>query len=292
MNVQTEYKVILFYKFIDLDSPETVREEQRAICERLNLRGRILVGVEGINGTLEGTVDNIAKYREALANDSRFANMPIKESASSGKAFAKLKVKVREEIVTMGAGRFDVAKETAPELTATELDEMYKNEEDFVVLDLRNDFEVEVGYFDKTVNPRLRNFRDLPEKLKELGHLKNKKVVSVCTGGIRCEKATCLLKREGFTEIYQLKDGIHDYMVKYPGKNFRGSLFVFDDRMVTDVVPEIANKVVVGRCSYCSVPSENFYNDDSYSPSLKVIVCEECFAVHADKLRAVVPINK
>lgn len=289
--MEVEYKVILFYKFIDLDNPEAIRDEQRALCQRLNLKGRVLLGVEGINGTLEGTADDVAKYREAMAANPLFADMAIKESAGTGQAFGKLKVKVREEIVTLGAGRFDVARETAPELTATELDELYKNDEDFVVLDLRNDYEVEAGYFDKTVNPKLRNFRDLPAKLKELAHLKDKKVVSVCTGGIRCEKATCLLKREGFNNIYQLKNGIHDYMVKYPGKNFKGTLFVFDDRMVTDVVPEIANKVVVGRCSYCGEPSENFYNDDSYTPSMKIIACEQCYALHADQLRATVEIK-
>lgn len=291
-NMETAYKVILFYKFINLDNPEAVRDEQRALCQSLNLKGRILVGAEGINGTLEGSSTDTDKYRQAMAADSRFADMAIKESAGTGKAFAKLKVKVREEIVTLGAGRFDVARETAPELSAEELAELYKNNDDFVILDLRNDYEVKAGYFDKTVNPELRNFRDLTTKIKELAHLKDKKVVSVCTGGIRCEKATCLLKREGFNNIYQLKNGIHDYMVKYPGQNFKGTLFVFDDRMVTDVVPEISNKVVVGRCSYCGAASESFYNDDSYSPSLKIIACEQCFAINAASLRPVVANTK
>lgn len=286
--MSTEYQVILFYKFINLDNPEAVRDEQRELCQRYNLKGRILIGTEGINGTLEGSAEDIAKYQAALATDSRFSDMPIKTSAGTGRAFGKLKVKVRSEIVTLGAGRFDIASETAPELSAAELDELYNKGEDFVVLDLRNDYEVEAGHFDQTVNPQLRNFRDLPDKLSELAHLKDKKVISVCTGGIRCEKATCLLRREGFKNIYQLKNGIHDYMTKYPGKNFKGTLFVFDDRMVTDVVPDIANKVVVGRCSYCGTPSETFYNDDRHSPSLKVIACEQCFALHADSLRATV----
>jgi UPF0176 protein len=275
------HTVILFYAFVDIAHPQAVRDEQRALCETLNLKGRILIATEGINGTLEGTSESISAYKEAMGENQLFASMPFKESAGTGQAFRSLDIRVRDEIVTLGAGRFDVAKETAAEMTADELHQLYESGEDFVVLDLRNDYEIEAGYFEKTEHPNIRNFRDLPENLDKIAHLKKKKVVAVCTGGIRCEKATCLLKKEGFENIYQLKDGIHTYMQKYPGQRFKGTLFVFDNRMTTDVV-SVAAREVVGKCTYCGATSEDFYSDDSQKPSLKVICCRDCITEHTE----------
>lgn len=271
----SQYKVILFYKFFDIENPEQIKIEQRALCEKHNLKGRMLLANEGINATFEGSAENIESYKKSLHADPRYQDIVFKESVSDGKAFTSLKIKVRQEVVTLGAGTFDIRRETAPEISADDFEKLYEDKEDFVVLDLRNDYEVQVGYFDKTVNPELRNFRDLPEKLKELAPLKNKKVVTVCTGGIRCEKATCLLKREGFDNLYQLKDGIHTYMQKYPGRNFKGTLFVFDNRMTTPVVGE-AKREVVGRCLNCDTPCEEIWSDDSLRPSRKVVCCTPC----------------
>lgn len=283
MNVE-DYRVILFYKFTEIDNPESVRDEQKTLCERLGLKGRVLVGEEGINATLEGTSSNIRKYEELLKQNPLFADIVFKESPGNGKSFAKLKVKVRKEIVTLGVGKFDVKKDTAKEVTADELHNMYENGEDFVILDLRNDYEIEAGHFEKTINPKLRNFRDLPGKLDEIENLKDKKVVAVCTGGIRCEKATCLLGKEGFKNLYQLKDGIHTYMEKYPGHHFKGTLFVFDNRMTTPVV-DSENREIIGQCVYCSKKCESFYNNDSVRPSRKVICCGPCAIVHSKELR-------
>jgi UPF0176 protein len=284
-----EYKVILFYKFIDLAEPEKFMNEQKEICQSLGLLGRMLIAHEGINGTFEGAAEDIEKYKLALRQYPEFADIAIKESAGTGSAFSRLEIKVRKEVVTLGAGEFDIKNETAKEISADEFENLYKNNEDFVVLDLRNDYEINVGRFEKTYDPGLRNFRDLPEKLKELEPLKNKKVITVCTGGIRCEKATCLLKREGFENIYQLKDGIHTYMAKYPGQHFKGTLFVFDNRIMTDVV-ETPNREVVGSCNYCGTKSEDFYNNDTVRPSVKTICCPSCYKLHADELRECLPV--
>lgn len=273
--------IILFYRFVAIEKPEAVRDEQRALCEKLGLKGRILIATEGINGTLEGTSENIALYQEAMKESLFFGDMPFKESAGTGDAFRKLEVKVRPEVVTLGAGNFDIARETASEITADELQRMYDENDDFVVLDLRNDYEIRAGYFEKTEHPNLRNFRDLPEKMDAIAHLKKKKVVAVCTGGIRCEKATCLLKKEGFEDIVQLKDGIHTYMQKYPGRNFKGSLFVFDNRMTTPV-KDSPTREIVGRCAFCHTPSEDIYSDDSLRPSEKVIACAACVGTHPE----------
>ncbi len=280
-----DYIVILFYKFIDIDNPKELADAYKLKCAELNIKGRMLVAEEGINGTFEGERNDIEKLKQYIKSDTRFSDMLIKESAGNGNAFPKVKIKVRDEVVTLGAGRFDVKNETAAELSPKELEEWYAKDEDFVVLDLRNDYEIASGRFDKTIDPKLENFRDLPKKLKELEGLKKKKVLTVCTGGIRCEKATCLLKREGFENVYQLKDGIHTYMKEYPGKNFKGTLFVFDNRLVTDVV-DTKEKEIVGKCVFCNSNTETYYSDDRIRPSRKVLCCDSCYEINKSYLRA------
>src|SRR3989344_3430538 len=275
---KNQYKIILFYKFTNIKNPEAFKLQQRKIAEVFNLKGRMLIAKEGINATFEGTTKDVKGYMKALKQQKAFADIVFKESKGNGKGFTKLMVKVRPEVVTLGVGKLNIKKDTAPMITAEQLDKMYEEAASpngeaslapsgrgFSVLDLRNDFEVEAGYFENTVNPKLRNFRDLPGKIGELSELKDKKVVAVCTGGIRCEKATVLLKQKGFKNIYQLKDGIHTYIKKFPGKRFKGSLFVFDNRMVTPVV-DVKNREVVGKCFFCNAKCEEFYNDDSVRP--------------------------
>lgn len=283
------YTVILFYKFFKITSPEKFRDKQRKIAEAFSLKGRLLVAPEGINGTFEGTTKNIKSYIREVRKQKAFKDVVFKQTTGNGKAFTKLKVKTRPEAITLGVGPLNVKRDTAPMITATQLDKMYDKNEDFVVLDLRNDFEIQAGYFEKTVNPKLQYFRDLPSKIQELSHLKHKKIVAVCTGDIRVEKATAYLKKEGFTNVYQLKDGIFSYMKKYPGKRFKGTLFTFDNRMVTPVV-EGGQREVVGRCAYCKNPCEEYYNDDSMRPSRKVICCATCYAKRKNRLRPAVPV--
>lgn len=282
----TKYTVILFYKFIEIKNPEKLVREQKLLCQSLNLKGRMLFAREGVNATLEGRITDIKEFETNFRKNTLFKDVVFKESAGNGRSFSKLEIKVRKEIVTLGIGDLDVRKDTAKKITASQLQDLYQKNEDFVVLDLRNEFEMEVGYFERTINPGLRNFRDLPAKLSELDHFKNKKVIAVCTGGIRCEKATPLLKKAGFKDLYQLEDGIHTYMKKYPNQHFKGTLFVFDNRMTTPVVEE-GGLEMVGKCFYCLAKSEDFYNDDSIRPSKKVICCPNCFSQQKSQLRTV-----
>jgi len=176
--VNDNYKVILFYKFVEIKDPRALMASQKKIGASLGLQGRILIAEEGINGTLEGRSNEIETYKQQLRENPLFQDLVFKESAGTGRAFNRLEIKVRPEVVTLGAGKFDIGRETAKEITAEELKALYDNKEDFVVLDLRNDFEIKAGYFEKTVNPELQNFRDLPGKLPELAYLKDKKVIA------------------------------------------------------------------------------------------------------------------
>jgi UPF0176 protein len=284
-----QYKIILFYKFFHIENPIAFRDEHRKICQSFNLKGRMLVACEGVNATFEGKSSDIENYKNYLKQSELFRDVVIKESEGIGVGFTKLVVRVRKEIVTLGAGQFDVNNQTADQITAEELDRLFESKEDFVILDLRNEYELDVGRFEKTFDPKLRNFRDLPAKISELQDLKGKKIVAVCTGGIRCEKATCLLKQEGFENLYQLKDGIHAYIKEFPNKHFKGSLFVFDNRMSTPVV-ETENREIIGCCVYCSAKSESYYSDDSVRPSRKLICCDDCILKHPN-LRSCVTIK-
>ena len=284
---QEKYTIILFYTFTTIKNPEKFRDMHKKIAAGFGLKGRMLVAREGVNATFEGETNNIKKYIRALRKISIFKDVVFKQSEGNGQGFTRLQVKTRPEVVTLGVGELNIKKDTAPAVSAAALEKMYAKNEDFAVLDLRNDYEVQAGYFEKTVNPGLHKFKELPQKIAGLAHLKDKKVVAVCTGGIRCEKATALLKKEGFTNLYQLKDGIHTYLKKYPGKRFKGSLFVFDNRIITPVV-RTTNRTIVGTCSYCAATCEDFYNDDSMRPSRKVICCDTCIGSHP-KLRSAVP---
>lgn len=283
------YTVILFYKFITIKNPTKFRDQQRQLCESLHLKGRMLLATEGVNATFEGRNADIKEFEKKFKRNKLFKEVVFKESSGNGQAFSKLEVKVRDEVVTLGTSNLNIGKETAKKITAKELQALYQKDEDFVILDLRNDFEIEAGHFEKTVNPKLRNFRDLPNKLNGLEYLKNKKVIAVCTGGIRCEKATPLLKQVGFKDLYQLKDGIHSYMQEYPSEHFKGALFVFDNRMITPVVENISREIA-GKCVYCQRSSEDFYNDDSIRPSRKVICCNLCISEHQNELRQCIPV--
>lgn len=284
---ESEYVVSLFYKFIPISDPAALRDWQRELCTDLGIKGRILVGEEGINGTLEGTKDAVQAYEEAMWADDRFSDIVFKDSVGTGKAFGKLKVKVRDEIIALGAGKLDPSTQSAPTITAEELQEWYENDEDFVVLDLRNSYEIKSGHFERTVDPGLRNFRDLPGKLDELAEdprIKGKKIVTVCNGDIRCDKATCIMDSQKFPNLYHLEHGIFDYMKKFPNQRWKGTLFVFDDR-ITDDIGAGPDHEIVGRCTYCEKPTENYANDDSQKPSLKILCCEDCFEKNQDKLR-------
>ena len=258
------YEVLLFYKFVSLKDPQAVTFWQKELCTNLGLKGRILVAEEGINGTVEGTTEAIKKYIQQTKMYSPFADINFKKSLGTGAAFNKLSVKLRDEIVTLGLPkeeRWDCSQFTGKFLTAEELhDWIHNQKKEFYILDLRNTYEHQSGYFVGSILPNLSHFRDLPELLPTLEFLKDKTVVTVCTGGIRCEKATGLLIKYGFKDVWQLKDGIVTYMEKYPNEDFIGKLYVFDNRYLLGFNTEDSKHQVVGRCLITGKPCENYVN--------------------------------
>ncbi len=260
-----KYQVLLFYKYINIDNPQEEMQKQRELCQKLDLKCRTIIANEGINATLEGTVENTEKYIEEMKKDPRFADIHFKKSDSNGKAFPKINIKVRPEIVAAKLGNMDVDpnQTTGKYITADELHQLYNSGEEFYIVDMRNDYEHKVGFFEGSVLMPLHNFRELPEKIKEIEHLKHKKVITVCTGGIRCEKASGFLLLNGFDNVYQLHGGMHSYIEKYPNQKFKGKLYVFDGRVVMGFNVDSPEHEIVGKCDKCGSTSDD-YTDCAY----------------------------
>ncbi|MBU1292807.1 rhodanese-related sulfurtransferase [Patescibacteria group bacterium] len=268
------HQVLLFYKYVSIQDPELLKEQLRDLAVAHSLVGRILIAEEGINGTVEGEVEQTEQFASALLSYSLFKDMNVKRSVGTGDSFPKLSVKVREEIVgTKFDKKIDPTKRTGKRLSAEELRTWYEEQRDFVVVDMRNDYEYQSGHFKDSINPGLENSRDLPKALPKLESLKDKTVLTVCTGGIRCEKMSAFLLEHGFEDVYQLENGIHSYMEKFPGKDFEGALYTFDRRKTMDFG---GDRTVVGVCHLCSETTELYVNCKNDLCHLHFLACESC----------------
>ncbi len=266
-------RVLLYYKYVDIADPAAEVLAQRAIATELQLKGRILISNEGINGTCSGTPDAIEAYKKFCKGHPLFSDIAFKESESEVHPFQKLFVRLRPEVVTL---RQNVsAKEAAPYITATELHQALSDKEDLVLIDMRNDYEAAIGRFRNAVTLTMENFRDLPKFLAQLEQYKDKKVITYCTGGIRCERASALLRTNGFTDVRQLEGGIVTYMEKYPDGFFDGSCFVFDDRMSIRFPGKLAPSYI-SKCAECGCPSDRYIDCSDVGCHELFICCEGC----------------
>jgi len=276
-------QVLLFYKYVPIEDPEALLKSQREMCERLNLKCRTIIAKEGINGTLEGSIENTEKYIEEMVKDERFADVHWKKSegTENGTAFGKISIKVRSEVVSGNLGDEDINpfEHTAPYITAEELHDLINSEEEFYIIDMRNDYEHKVGFFENSILPDLKNFRDLPNEVKKLEDFKHKQIVTVCTGGIRCEKAAGYLIAKGFTNVRQLNGGIVSYMEEYPNQDFKGKLYVFDKRTTMGFQLDSPEHEVVGKCDRCRNKTDN-YIDCEYLHCIghrHILLCKDCY---------------
>ncbi len=272
--------VLLFYKYTPLLDPHTEVELQRMFCEAHDIVGRILVGFEGINGTIAGRKKDTDAYEEWMLSREEYQNMEFKVSEGFEDTFGKLKIKFRPEIVTLGAEGLDPTK-SGKRLSAKQLHEMLMKKEDVVLIDMRNDFESAIGKFAGAVEAPIHRFRELPGVMSELEKYKNKKVVTYCTGGIRCEKASALLIKEGFSDVYQLDGGIFKYAEKYPDGYFEGKCFVFDKRMSVAFNKELPSKVLTN-CKLCKKPSDNYIDCANLSCHDLFICCTDCAKINKE----------
>lgn len=272
------HEIIIYYKYTPVKDPDAVVAWHKSFCPPRGLKGRIIVAHEGINGTLEGTTEAIAEYESGLKArpEADFSDLWFKHSPGTGHAFPRLQCRHRKEIVSLGLSPerdIDPNKLTGTHISAEELKSWYERGEQFEIIDMRNTYELEVGRFKGTTDPNTESFHDLPKVMKDLEHLKDKKVLTVCTYGVRCEKASGFLKANGFSDVYQLHGGIGTYMKKYPGQEFEGSLYVFDSRITENTTD---NYKKIGKCTFCATPCERFINCKNDRCHKHMIVCEPC----------------
>ncbi len=232
----TPYVVCAMYKFATLDNFEELRQPLLDEMLRLDVKGTLLLAAEGINGTVAGSREGIDALLDFLRRDERLKDIDHKESYDDDMPFYRTKVKLKKEIVTLGVEGIDPKRVVGTYVKPADWNALV-SDPDVVLVDTRNDYEVEIGTFKGALDPRTKTFREFPQYVRDnLDPAKNKKVAMFCTGGIRCEKSTAYLKEQGFEEVYHLEGGILKYLEEIPQEEslWEGECFVFDNRVTVN----------------------------------------------------------
>ncbi len=264
------YEVILYYYFNTIENPEQFAKQHKQYCKDLGIKGRIYISSEGINGTAAGTKEQMAQYKTDLRAIPGFENTEFKTDESDYIPFSKLICKTREEIVSLHMDGVD-PKDGGNHLSPAEWRRVME-EEDHVMIDVRNNYESKIGHFKGALKPDVENFFDFPQWLEEAEIPKDKKVLMYCTGGIRCEKFSVLMKEQGWDDVNQLHGGILRYAKEEEGKHFEGKCFVFDDRLVVPVNPK--DLAPIAKCEITGKPADTYVNCANMECN-KLFVCSE-----------------
>lgn len=272
------YEVLLFYKYVEIEDPAAFKEEHLGFCKECGIVGRIIVAKEGINGTVSGTPEQMEAYRMHLQSDERFKDIVFKVEKNEEQAFKKIKIKIKPEIVNLNLDEDVNPNEiTGKHLSPKEwLEAMQKD--DVVILDARNTYEYDLGHFKNAIRPEIETFRELPEWIRNnFAQYKDKKVLTYCTGGIRCEKFSGFLVKEGFKDVSQLDGGIisYGYDPEVNGKLWDGKCYVFDER-ISVPVNRTGEEVVVGKCFHCSLPEERYVKCGNPECNKHLLMCTDC----------------
>ena len=272
------FKVAALYKFSEIDNPLEIQISLKKTLKKLSIYGTILVGSEGINGTIASKdKENLNRALIYLRGLQGFEDLDIKFSDSKKNPFIRLKIKLKDEIVTIGDKSIDPIKIVGEYVKPEDWNSLLQ-EDDILLIDTRNDYEYSIGTFRDSINPKTKKFRDFPKWLKEQDFTKedknNKKVAMFCTGGIRCEKASSLMKNEGFKKVYHLKGGVLKYFesVSKDKSLWDGECFVFDDRV------SVKHDLSIGdydMCHGCRMPITE--NDKKTKKYIRGVACPNCF---------------
>lgn len=270
------YRVLLYYLYVPIENHEVFAAEHLAACKALELKGRILVASEGINGTVSGTIEQTDKYMDMMKSDPRFADIVFKIDEAEGHAFKKMHVRPRNELVTLRLeDDINPNQTTGKYLSPKEFFEQMQDE-NTIVLDARNDYEFDLGHFRGAIKPEITNFRELPEWVRENKEMfERKKILTYCTGGIRCEKFSGWLVEEGFEDVSQLHGGIATYGKdpEVQGELWDGQMYVFDERIAVPINQK--EHVIVGRDIYSGEPCERYVNCANPECNKKILCSEE-----------------
>ena len=275
-------KVILYYKFVPVADPAMTVRWQKELCLRLQLKGRVIISKHGINGTLGGDIEDLREYKREMNRSVIFKNIMYKWSDGSGDDFPRLSVKERPELVAFGApdeievnekGVIGGGEHLKPE-QVNELVKQYGD--DVVFFDGRNTYEAEIGKFKNTVIPNVKTSRDFIKEIEDpkYNDIKDKPIVTYCTGGIRCEALSALMKNRGFKKVYQIDGGIVKYGEKFGDDGlWEGKLHIFDNRMVHSFSDKAKD---IGDCTHCKNKTSRYINCSNVACNRLVLVCNKC----------------
>lgn len=272
----TRYQTLLYYCYSTIENAEQFAADHLQFCRSLGLVGRIIVAEEGLNGTVSGTYEACKTYMDTLHSDPRFAKIEFKMDEVEEPSFIKMHCRYKSEIVHSGLrdpNIIDPQKKTGVHLEPKDFLEM-KDREDVVILDVRSNYEHSLGRFKNAVTLDIENFRDFPKKINELAQYKDKKILTYCTGGIKCEKASALLLHEGFKEVYQLHGGIIKYGKEAGGEDFEGNCYVFDNRVAVPV--NSVNPVIISECRNCGKITAKMINCANPECNEHFTQCDDC----------------
>lgn len=277
-------KIVLYYAFAPVADPNAVVLWQRTLCQSLNLKGRIIVSPHGINGTVGGEMADVKKYVRATKEYPGFGKMDVKWSEGTGNDFPRLSVKSRKELVAFTSPDEITVDESGVTNGGVHLKPADVNAlveargDDVVFFDGRNSFEARVGKFTNAVVPDVRTSHDFIAEIEsgKYDHLKDKAIITYCTGGVRCEILSAVMKNRGFGEVYQIEGGIVRYGEAFRDKGlWEGSLYVFDNRQVTKFAPTAAD---IGVCDTCGNTTSQVLNCNNLTCRHRVVICETCSA--------------
>jgi len=271
-----KFQTLLYYCYSHIAEAEQFAADHLTFCKSLNLVGRIIVADEGLNGTVSGPKESCEAYMAAIKADDRFAKTDFKIDDVEEPSFIKMHCRYKAEIVHSGLrdpNIIDPNKQTGKHLEPADFHKMI-DQEDVVILDVRSNYEHNLGKFKNAVTLDIENFRDFPDKINELAKYKDKKVLTYCTGGIKCEKASALLLHHGFNDVYQLHGGIIKYGKEVGGEDFEGKCYVFDNRIAVDV--NTVNPTVVSKCLNCGKTTPKMINCANPECNEHFTQCDEC----------------
>lgn len=266
------FSVLLYYIYSPIDNVVEYRDLHHAYCVENGLLGRIIIAPEGLNGTVSGTVEACERYMAWVKSDPRFSALDFKVESHTQNAFRKLYVRVKKEIVHSELPVNPLEK-TGKHVAPHEFKQMLQDP-DVVLVDMRSNYEHKVGKFKGAVTFDMENLRELPDHIHEIAHLKNKKIITYCTGGIKCEKASAYLLDQGFSDVYQLHGGIIKYGLEAGGENFDGKCYVFDSRVTTEV--NQVNPEVISTCHICGEKCDRMVNCANPTCNDHLPICEAC----------------
>ncbi len=270
------FRLISFYKYVYIENPAVFVDEILSFCLQHELKGKVYISEEGINGNVSGLKENIEKFKAFLTGLELFNNVLFKEDQTADYVFSRMHVRLKKELVNSGLPIFHRSIKTpGKKLSSEKLLDFYESGREFVIVDARNWYESKIGKFKNAITPQLKNFRQWPDAAEELKEYKDKTVVTYCTGGIRCEKASAYLVREGFRDVYQLDGGIVAFIKKFPDTYWLGGVFVFDNRKVIE--PNTNQELkYTAQCRFCGEPSAYYINCHNLECDKIFVVCRKC----------------